>query len=523
MSEKQLTEADLYVGRQVEGQQKDYKTTSRRYLDFSPFEDRLKHVNKVRNQTIGQMVIEADVASIQKHVQDGDLTYEDLTLFYIKRIHDLDDKKLNAVMQLNPDAIITARSQDVLRKQGTLLGPLQGIPVLLKDNIGTGDKMYNTAGAKVLETSSCDRDSFIAKKLREAGAIILGKANMSEWANFMSEDSLNGYSTLGGQTHNPYGHYDVGGSSSGSAVAVAANFVPLAIGTETTGSIISPASQNNVVGIKPTVGLWSRDRIIPIAHDLDTAGPIARTVQDAALLLGALVGEDEMDSFTKVNANRIKDYTSFLNKDGLQGMRIGVVTNQAITDYYRTGEQVIIDRVVNELEALGASVKEILMDDNALHIERLEVLTYEFKEDVEQYLRDIGEHAPIRTMKEITDFNEKDMSSRARFGQELIEQSRDTVVQETEHQKRVAMNVHHTSAAIDNALEDHGLDLLMSLYVNLSGVYAPARYPAITIPAGYREDGEPIGLCLVSTKFREDLLIKAAYAYEQGTKHREQP
>lgn len=523
MSEKQLTEADLYVGHQVEGQQKDHKTAARRYLDFSPYEDNLKHVDEVRYQAISRSVIEADVASIQKLVQNGDLTYEELTLFYIKRIHELDYQKLNAVMQLNPDAIITARSQDDLRKQGTLLGPLQGIPVLLKDNIGTGDKMYNTAGAKVLETSSCDRDSFIVKRLREAGAIILGKANMSEWANFMSEDSLNGYSTLGGQTHNPYGNYDVGGSSSGSAVAVASNFVPLAIGTETTGSIISPASQNNVVGIKPTVGLWSRDRIIPIAHDLDTAGPITRTVQDAALLLGALVGEDERDSFTKGNSNRIKDYTSFLNKDGLQGMRIGVVTNQVITDYYRTGEQDLIDRVVNELKALGTSVKEIILDDNALHIERLEVLTYEFKEDVEQYLKDIGDHAPIRTMKEITDFNGKDMSSRARFGQELIEQSRDTAIQETEHQKRVAMNVHNTSTAIDNALEDHGLDLLMSLYVNLSGVYAPARYPAITIPAGYREDGEPIGLCLVSSKFREDLLIKAAYAYEQGSKHREQP
>lgn len=523
MPKKTLTEADEYVQHQVEGQGKDYKTEARQYLDFSIFENSLSSLNKDRYTAIGHMVMEKSVAAIQAYVQQGALTYEELTLFYLNRIRAYDDQKLNAVMELNPDAVSIARKQDEQRTQGHLLGPLQGIPIMIKGNIGTGDTMYNTAGAKVLATTSCDRDSFLVKKLRAAGAVILGKANMSEWANYMSEVSLNGFSTLGGQTHNPYGNYDVGGSSSGSAVAVACNFATLAMGTETTGSIISPASQNNVVGIKPTVGLWSRDRIIPIAYDLDTAGPITRTVEDAALLLGELVGEDERDPFTKVGTSLVKDYTSFLKKDGLQGMRIGVVTNDVITDYYRTGEQDIIHRVMKELEALGAIVIEVTLDDEALHLERLDVLTYEFKEGVEQYLKDIGDNASIRTMKDITDFNQKDMLNRARFGQELIVKSRDTTIKEHEHLERVAKNVRLASTAIDQSLEDHDLDLLMSLYVNLSGIYAPARYPAITVPAGYREDGEPIGLCLVSSKFREDSLIKAAYAYEQGTKYRQQP
>lgn len=520
---KQLTESDLYVQGQVEGQSQDHHTSARRYLSFEPFEEALATLSRERYSAIEQLVFESGVKAIQKHVKDEKLTYEELTLYYIKRIKEIDNRQLNAVMQLNSEAIHIARAQDKLRKEGKLTGELQGIPVLLKDNIGTGDTLYNTAGASVLATSSCPRDSYIVKKLKEAGAIILGKANMSEWANFMSSNSLNGYSTLGGQTHNPYGPYDVGGSSSGSAVAAAANLTTLAIGTETTGSILSPSSQNNVVGIKPTVGLWSRDLVIPIAHDLDTAGPIGRTVEDVAILLGLLVGQDEADPFTLEESKYKKtDYTFHLRLDGLQGKRIGLVTNQGIRDNYRTGEREVIDRIMGELESLGAEVVPIQVNEEALQIQRRQIFNYEYKHGVEAYLNEIGEGAPVKTIEEIAAYNDADIHNRALFDQAHIEASRDAEITVEENQKLVDKNARLTSEAIDNALEEHNLDLLMSLYVSLSGLYAAARYPAIIVPAGCRQDGEPVGLCLVSAKYREDLLIESAYAYEQGTHYRQQ-
>lgn len=522
---KKITSSDNQVKKQVEKQEKNSKTLARRYLDFSAFEERLGQFSKERYEVIEKLVVEGDSTLIQSHIEVGSLSYEELVLFYVQRIKELDNNQLNTVTELNPDALIIAKEMDEKKNNGVNLGKLHGIPILLKDNIGTGDKLHNTAGAKALELSSSDRDAFIVKKLRESGAIILGKANLSEWANFMSLDSSNGYSTLGGQTHNPYGNYDVGGSSSGSAAAVASNFVTLAIGTETTGSIVSPSSQNSVVGIKPTIGLWSRDRIIPIAHDLDTAGPITRTVKDAAILLGELVGEDKNDTVTSLGMESGQiDYTIHLDKTGLQGMNIGLVTNKEVTCEYRTGDAAIIDRIKNELTGLGAIAKDIQLEDKAFMIDtHVDVLTYEFKNDVEKYLADIGDRTPLKTMKEIADFNNQDLKNRALFGQYFIEKSRDISTTESQNSKNVNNNYLNTSTAIDEALEANGIDLLLSLNNYLSAVYAPAGYPSITVPAGYRESGEPVGLTFVSTKFREDILIKAAYSYEQGLKHRKQP
>ncbi|MCT4687566.1 amidase family protein [Vallitalea sp.] len=520
---KKIASSNNQSKKQVDKQEKDIKTTAKRPLDFSAFESDLNKLGDQRYKEIEKSLIESDIKSIQKSIESGNLTYEELVLFYIKRIKEIDNNRLNTVLQLNPDAVVVAREMDEKKNNGEKLSDLHGIPVLLKDNIGTGDKLTNTAGAKVLEDSSCDRDAYIVKKLREAGAIILGKTNLSEWANFMSIDSSNGYSALGGQTHNPYGNYDVGGSSSGSGAGVSANFAPLAIGTETAGSIISPSSQNSVVGIKPTVGLWSRDRIIPLAIDLDTAGPIARTVEDAAMLLGELVGEDENDIVTS-DVPEKEDYTTYLDKNGLQGMSIGIVTNKEVTSSYRNDDSDIINKIKEELINLGADVKNVELDDKAFRIdEHVDMMAYEYKTGVEEYLNAIGDNAPVKTIKEITGFNKRDLDSRAYYGQYFIEKARDINITEDENTKILSHNRSNTGSAIDEALENDKVDVLISLNNYLSGIYPIAGYPAITVPAGYRDSGEPIGLTITSTKFSEGLLIKAAYAYEQGTKHRIQP
>ncbi|GMQ57799.1 amidase family protein [Vallitalea sediminicola] len=520
---KKISNSNNQSKKQVEKQEKDIKTTAKRSLDFSAFDTSLDKLDDKRYKMIEKLVVESDITSIQKSVESGDLTYEELTLFYIKRIKEMDNNKLNTVLQLNPDAIIIAREMDEKKNNGVKLGNLQGIPVLLKDNIGTGDRLNNTAGAKVLEDSSSDRDAYIVKKLREAGAIILGKANLSEWANFMSIDSSNGYSALGGQTHNPYGNFDVGGSSSGSGAGVSANFAALAIGTETAGSIISPSSQNCVVGIKPTVGLWSRDRIIPLAIDLDTAGPIARTVKDAAILLGELVGKDENDIATS-DAPSKTDYSKYLVGNGLQGMSIGIVTNKEVTSSYRNDDNDNINRIKDELINLGADVKNIELDEKAFKVdEHVDIMAYEYKTGVEKYLNEIGDNAPVKAIEEITGFNNRDLENRAYYGQYFIEKARDITMTEEENIEFLSHNRLNTSSAIDEALEDNKVDVLISLNNYLSGIYPIAGYPAITVPAGYRESGEPVGLTITSTKFSEGILIKTAYAYEQGTKHRKQP
>ncbi|GKX31947.1 amidase [Vallitalea longa] len=520
---KRLSGSNNQVKKQVQKQQKDVKTSAKRTLDFTVFEASLDEFSDSRYSEIGKLVIEADIISIQDSIDSDLLSYEELTLFYIRRIKEMDNDKLNTVLQLNPDAITIAKEMDSKKSNNDKLGILHGIPILLKDNIGTGDKLNNAAGAKVLENSSSDRDAFIVDELRKSGAIVLGKTNLSEWANFMSLSSSNGYSALGGQTHNPYGNYDVGGSSSGSGAGVASNFATIAIGTETAGSIISPSSQNSVVGIKPTIGLWSRDRIIPLAIDLDTAGPIARTVKDAAILLEELAGEDENDA-TTIDISRETDYMKFVDKDGLQGMNIGVVVNSEITSNYRDDDDIIMNRIKDELTNFGANVKDIKLDEKAFKIDgHIDMMSYEFKTGVEKYLNDIGENAPVKTIKEITGFNKRDEENNAYFGQYFIEKARDITITEEENNEILSTNRSNTSSAIDDALETNKIDVIISLNNYLSSVYAIAGYPAITVPAGYRENGEPVGLTISGTKFSEGTLIKAAYAYEQGTKCRKEP
>ncbi|WFD10933.1 amidase family protein [Tepidibacter hydrothermalis] len=512
---------------QIEAQvQKQYieevKTSSKKTLDFSPFEKYMGKISDERYKELEKLLLDSDVAQIQEGFENKVYSVEEVTCFYLKRIQKYDNK-LNTIIELNPDSIEIARALDKELDKGNINGKLFGIPVLLKDNIGTKDKMHNTAGAKALENSKSDKDAFIVSKIRKSNGIILGKANLSEWANFMSFDSSNGYSALGGQTHNPYGKFDVGGSSSGSAASVAANLTPISVGSETAGSMIYPSSQNSVVGIKPSLGLLSRDRIIPIAEAQDTAGTIGKSVKDATILFNELVGYDINDVETeKAKEYENIDYTKFLEKDGLKGMKIGLVVDEGVVGRYRNEDKEILDKVVQDLKNLGAEVKEVELGDEAFNINYMNVLLHGYKNDVNQYLKNIGSN-DIKTIEDVVKFNKEDLENRAAYGQGLIEMAQEKNFTDEEIKKEIENNRKVSGEAIDKVLKDNDIEVLLTLSNYISGVYAPAGYPAITVPAGYRESGEPLGITLVASKFEEEKLIKAAYSYEQGTKKRKEP
>src|SRR5512136_2522881 len=362
------------------------------------------------------------ISELQSMMTAGELTARHLIELYLKRIEaiDRDGPKLNSVIETNPDALTIASSLDDERRHGKTRGPLHGIPILLKDNINTHDRMQTTAGSLALEGHIAPCDAFIVKKLRSAGAVILGKTNLSEWANMRGKRSLSGWSSRGGLTRNPYAlDRSACGSSSGSSVAVAANLCSAAIGTETDGSLICPSQTNGIVGIKPTLGLWSRSGIIPIAHSQDTAGPMARTVADAAILLWALTGVDEGDAATRLSKKKAwKDYRACLDKNGLQSARIGVARNMAGTDA-RIAK--IFEACLDVLKQLGAVVVDPadVPNFNKLGKTELEVLHYEFKADLNKYLASRGPQARVQTMEDVISFNAE---NKARvmpyFGQE---------------------------------------------------------------------------------------------------------
>ena len=368
---------------------------------------------------------EATIADLQSAMTAGRLTARSIVEQYTERIEELDRKgpELRHVIEVNPDARSIAETLDTERKAGKVRGPLHGIPVLLKDNIDTADRMTTTAGSYALEGSIPLRDAFIAQRLREAGAVLLGKANLSEWANFRSTRSSSGWSGRGGQAKNPYVlDRNPCGSSSGSAGAVAANLCALAIGTETDGSIVCPAAMVGIVGLKPTLGLVSRSGIIPIAHSQDTAGPMTRTVRDAAILLNALVGVDPRDRAT--NPSRAKgftDYTQFLDADGLRGARIGVAREKYFG--YSASADKVIEEAIDQLKRLGAVIVDPANIPTAGKFDdsEFEVLLYEFKADLNAYLASLGPRAPVRTLKDIIDFNERNRDKvMPHFGQEIM-------------------------------------------------------------------------------------------------------
>jgi amidase len=487
---------------------------------------------------------EVTIAELQEGMKTERFTAQSLAKKYLERIDDVDKKApaINSVIEINPDALTIADALDRERKQNGPRGPLHGIPVLIKDNIDTADRMMTTAGSLALLGSIPSQDSFVAKKLREAGAVILGKTNLSEWANFRSGHSSSGWSGRGGQTRNPYVlDRNPCGSSSGSGAAVAANLCAAAIGTETDGSVVCPSSANSLVGIKPTLGLISRAGIIPIAHSQDTAGPMARTVADAAILLGALTGIDGRDSATKASQGKShSDYTRFLVKDGLRGARIGVARK-----FFGFNDQVDkrMESLIDEIRKLGAVVvdKAEIPTAGKFDDSEFEVLLYEFKADLNAYLAGLGSKAPVRTLKDIIEFNEKNRDQEMPyFGQDLFlkAQAKGPLTDKKYVQALRKNRLLSRSQGIDFAIRKHRLDAMIAPtggpawptdWINgdhFSGGYssasAVAGYPHITVPAGY-VFGLPFGISFFGTAWSEPKLIKFAYAFEQATRVRRAP
>jgi amidase len=488
---------------------------------------------------------EVTLAQLQAGMTSGSMTAHSITQQYLARIDELDRKgpALHHVIEVNPDALAIADTLDRERKAGRVRGPLHGIPILLKDNVDTADRMTTTAGSYALAGSIPLQDSTVAAKLRAAGAILLGKTNLSEWANFRSSHSSSGWSGRGGQAKNPYVlDRNPCGSSSGSAAAVAANLSALAIGTETDGSIVCPSSANGIVGIKPTLGLISRAGIIPIAHSQDTAGPMARTVRDAAILLGVLTGADSRDSATSTaGARALSDYTRYLDANGLRGARIGV----ARTKFF--GYSDVTDRVINDaidaMKAQGAVIVDPANIETAGKFDDSEydVLLYEFKADLNAYLASLGPKAPVKTLQDIIDYNDRHRDQEMPyFGQEIMIQAQAKgPLTEKKYVDELASNLKMSRTdGIDATMDKYKLDAIVAPtggpawttdLINgdhFSGASstpaAVAGYPNINVPAGYSH-GLPIGISFFGRAYSEPALIKFAYAYEQATKHRRAP
>lgn len=489
---------------------------------------------------------EKSIGELQAELEAGTLTSRRLVEMYQARIEALDwqGPGLKSVLELNPDALAIADDLDEERKSRGPRGPLHGIPILLKDNIATDDRMQTTAGSLALLGSKPPRDAFVARKLREAGAILLGKANLSEWANFRSTASSSGWSARGGQALNPYVlDRSPCGSSSGSASAIAANLAAASLGTETDGSILSPAATCGVVGIKPTVGLTSRAGVIPIAHSQDTVGPFARTVEDAALLLGAIIGVDEHDTVTQESAGKfLTDYTAFLDCDGLRGARIGVP--RQVYSGYSSKVDAVISEAIERIRQLGA----VLIDPadiptaKQMSESRSEetVLLFELKADLNAYLAELV-GSPVRTLADVIAFNkEHAIEELPYFGQEHFLEAEEkgglddpTYLAALEENRRLARQ-----EGIDAVMDQYQLDALIMPTISLpcridlingdhySGACtqpaALAGYPAISVPAGFIFN-LPVGLTFMGRAYSEPTLIKLAYAFEQGTLARRPP
>jgi amidase len=486
---------------------------------------------------------ETTIQELQHFMDSGKYTAEQLTELYLKRIEEIDRREpgLNSIIEINPDCLEIARQMDADRKSGKTRGPLHGIPVVIKDNIATADRMLTTAGSLAMADVPVSKDAFIVERLRKAGAIILGKSNLSEWANFRSFRSSSGWSGRGGQTHNPYiTDRSPCGSSSGSAVAVSANLCAVAIGTETDGSIVCPSSTNGIVGIKPTLGLWSRTGIIPIAHSLDTAGPMTRTVADAAILLGILAGFDPKDEITSNSVDKIQDFTQFLDANGLKNARIGVARN-----FFGFHEKVdiLMEEAISIMRSQGAVIIDPASIDAVTELEKYEfdVLLYEFKADLNKYLEGMPEGFKYRTLKDLIYYNETNRNKEMQwFEQEIFMQAEEKGPLSDKAYIEALANIKRLAGkeGIDATMQKYELDAIISptggpaWTIDLvngdhfaggsSSPAASAGYPAITVPAGFVQ-GLPVGITFMGTAWSEARLLKLAYGFEQATKHRKAP
>ena len=483
---------------------------------------------------------ETDIADLHDRLQRGELSSEELVTWYIERIKTVDraGPELNSIIEINPDALSIARALDDEWKTSGPRGPMHGIPVVLKANIGTADQMVTSAGSLALAEHVPPADAFVVKRMRDAGAVILGKANLSEWANFRSTRSSSGWSSVGGQTLNPYDtQRSPCGSSSGSAVAVAANLTTVSIGTETDGSVVCPAGSNGIVGIKPTLGLVSRSGIIPIAHSQDTAGPMGRTVRDAAILLTAITGIDPDDPET-LNTESHHDYSANLTADALHGKRIGVIRS-----WHGAGTNPNVDAIyqssIDIMREAGAIIfDDIEIDSGEMHDAEYEVLLYEFRADLNSYLEKSA--APVQSLADLIVYNEANADAvMPVFGQEIFLEAEakgpltdDAYLTALETSRDIARS------AIDALIEEYQLDALIaptngpawmidhingdSSSIGSSSLAAISGYPNITVPAGF-VSGLPIGLSFTGKAWNEKQLIEIAYAFEQTTGIRKPP
>lgn len=469
--------------------------------------------------------LEKSIPQLQQAMEKGELSATSLVRFYLDRIEKLDKSgpKLNSVLETNPDALEIAKQLDMERKTTGPRGPLHGIPILLKDNIATADKLHTSAGSLAMAKSRAPRDAFLVERLRAAGAVILGKTNMTEWANFMTTGMKNGYSSRGGQVLNPHNPaFDTGGSSSGSGVSVAANLCAAAVGTETSGSILSPANQNGVVGIKPTVGLISRSGVIPISATQDTAGPMARSVTDAAVLLGAMTGIDPKDPATRASRGKFHtDYTQFLREDSLKGARIGI-PRAYFYERPSKEELEVVERAIKTLGKLGAEVIDPANIPTAKEVGELryEVLLYEFKRDLNKYFKWLGPKTPIKSLKDLIRYNEDHPGQMLRYGQTLLlaAEAASGVDSKTYRYHRAKDLRLVKTEGLDAAFKKYKLDALLFPMYWGAAIGAKAGYPSICVPAGYTKKGQPVGITFLGKAWSEQRLVSLAYCYETSLK-----
>lgn len=487
-------------------------------------------------------LLEIDITGIQQGYKAGTFSIKQVVQAYLDRIQQIDKNGpvLNSIITINPDAIRIAEALDKEMKNGKMKGPLYGIPVVLKDNIDTHDKMPCTAGSRALINSYPMNDSYVAKQLRAAGAIIIGKANLSEWANFRGQLSTSGWSGVGGLTRNPYIlERNPCGSSSGSAVAVSANLTIIAIGTETDGSIVCPSQANGIVGIKPTVGLVSRSGVIPISSTQDTPGPMARTVKDAALCLGALVGVDSTDEKTLASKGKsYPDYTQFLKTDGLRGKRIGLFKAPYGVNYK---VDTLMNQAVGFLKSNGVEIIEINEITNPkVDKYSLEIMLYEYKDGLNKYFKSLGPNAPVHSVEELIAFNKTDSIELKFFNQSYLE----TALKKGDLKSKEYIDLLDKlmkgtrEDGMDKIMNEYRLDAIIaptgapawksdltngdSFQIGTSSPAAESGYPDITVPMGFIDE-LPVGISFFGRAWSEPILLEIAYAYEQGTKHRKAP
>lgn len=481
---------------------------------------------------------EVTIDELRAGYESGDFTIAQVTQAYLNRIELIDKEgpALNSVLTVNPNVMEIAEELDAEAQEENYRGPLHGIPILLKDNINTLN-MPTTAGSRFLEGSVPPSDAFIAERLREQGAVILGKTNLSEWANFHSSFSSSGWSGLGGQVNNPY---DVTrnpcGSSSGSGVAASANLAAITIGTETNGSIVCPSNANGIVGFKPTVGLWSRAGIIPISHTTDSAGPMTRTVRDAAILLGTLAAVDENDDKTSYAEEHIRDdYTQFLDENGLEGKRVGLFTSP-LGNHFRV--DTLTHQNVRIIEDLGAEVVEIeQISEENIDGDAFQVLLYEFKDGLDAYFASLGEDAPLTSMNDLANKIKESPVETEKFDRDLILTAAEKEGLDSEEYQTALENMLRVSReeGIDRVMEEYDLDVIIAptggpawktdlvngdnFSLGSSSPSARAGYPIITVPMG-SIDGLPVGLSFFGKAWSEPVLLEAAYAFEQASNAR---